>query len=241
MRDLIRRVTYERAPRPVLEAYLGLRMRRRARQLVALRDGGGPESWIDELLGCHLFRPMQRRSEILRLAEVVSGLRPRAVCEIGAAGGGTAFIFAHAAAADATVISVDLAFDAPRRSALPRFAREGQTIHCVWGDSHADSTRARVGALLGGRPLDLLYIDGDHSYEGVRADFRMYAPLVRPGGLVVFHDIVPDHRTRYGVETKSDTGGVPQFWRELKAAGARVSEIVEDEEQDGYGLGVVTV
>lgn len=37
-------------------------------------------------------------------------------------------------------------------------------------------------------PLDLVFIDADHSYEGCRADFEAWAPLVRPGGFVAFHD-----------------------------------------------------
>jgi hypothetical protein len=34
----------------------------------------------------------------------------------------------------------------------------------------------------------LLFIDGDHRYEGVRRDFEMYSPLVGAGGLIAFHD-----------------------------------------------------
>ncbi len=36
--------------------------------------------------------------------------------------------------------------------------------------------------------VDLLFIDGDHSYEGVRTDWRTYAPLLAPGATIVFHD-----------------------------------------------------
>jgi len=39
-----------------------------------------------------------------------------------------------------------------------------------------------------GDPIRLLLIDADHSYEGVRDDFRLWSPLVAPGGLIVFHD-----------------------------------------------------
>jgi predicted O-methyltransferase YrrM len=39
-----------------------------------------------------------------------------------------------------------------------------------------------------GRPIRVLLIDADHSYEGVRDDFRAWAPHVAPGGLVIFHD-----------------------------------------------------
>lgn len=39
---------------------------------------------------------------------------------------------------------------------------------------------------LGG--IDLLFIDGDHSYDGCRADWDGFSPLVNPGGVVVIHD-----------------------------------------------------
>ena len=36
--------------------------------------------------------------------------------------------------------------------------------------------------------LDLLFIDGDHSYEGVKADWDAYNRFLKPGAIVVFHD-----------------------------------------------------
>lgn len=238
--DSLRGLARKLAPRGLHALYLRRKMLRHARRLVARREASAdPRVWIDELLGSYFFRPLQKRSEVLRLTELVRELRPAAICEIGAAGGGTAFLFAHAAADDALIVSIDLEFDRARREAVRRFARARQRLSCVQGDSHDEQTLASIRASLGGRPLDLLYIDGDHSFEGVAADFRLYAPLVRAGGLVVLHDIVPDFRTRYGVETSSDTGGVPRFWELIKLAGAEVTEIVEDGGQDGYGIGIL--
>lgn len=37
-------------------------------------------------------------------------------------------------------------------------------------------------------PVGLLWIDGDHTYEGVRRDFECWAPHVLPGGIVAFDD-----------------------------------------------------
>jgi predicted O-methyltransferase YrrM len=36
--------------------------------------------------------------------------------------------------------------------------------------------------------LDLIFIDGDHSYEGVKSDWEAYKRFVQPGSVVVFHD-----------------------------------------------------
>lgn len=48
-----------------------------------------------------------------------------------------------------------------------------------------------------GRPIRFLLIDADHSYEGVRADFRLWSPLVMPGGLVVFDDYLMPEVARF--------------------------------------------
>lgn len=39
------------------------------------------------------------------------------------------------------------------------------------------------------QPVSFLFIDGDHSYEGVMADVKAWFPLLQPGAVVVFHDI----------------------------------------------------
>ena len=46
------------------------------------------------------------------------------------------------------------------------------------------------GALSSARELsiNLLVIDGDHSYEGIKYDFDTYFPLLQPGGYVIFDD-----------------------------------------------------
>lgn len=41
-----------------------------------------------------------------------------------------------------------------------------------------------------GEPIDLLFLDGDHSYDAVLRDYRDWAPKVRPGGFLVLHDVV---------------------------------------------------
>jgi len=90
----------------------------------------------------------------------------------------------------------------------------------------------RVKAALGGQELDYLFLDGDHSYAGVRCDFELYGRMVRKGGIIVFHDIVEG--------TPEMEGGVPRFWREIKSQ-YRHTEIVKDPQQAGWGIGVLYV
>lgn len=71
------------------------------------------------------------------------------------------------------------------------------------------------------REIDLLFIDGDHSYEGVKRDFELFAPHVQKLGLVVFHDTLWDLRPdpRY---SRADMG-VPRFVDELRRRGYPVT------------------
>jgi len=76
------------------------------------------------------------------------------------------------------------------------------------------------------RPIDLLFIDGDHSLNGVRADFEMFHPWLAPNALVVFHDTawsyyaVRDGEPQPGdLREKLAAMGVPQYLETLKAHG----------------------
>jgi predicted O-methyltransferase YrrM len=185
--------------------------------------------------------PMQVHSEITALCAILDQMRPAAVLEIGTARGGTLYLFARLATDDATLVSVDLPFGQfgggyPfwRTRLYQAFAGRSQTLTLVRADSHARQTIADVATLFGGRPVDFLFIDGDHSYAGVQADFEAYRTLVRPGGLIAFHDIVPG--------PDSDTGGVPAFWQDLKNSGrvrGQFRELVKSWTQGGYGIGII--
>lgn len=63
--------------------------------------------------------------------------------------------------------------------------------HPQWSFIHANSAKQydEIVAKLPAQ-LDILFIDGDHTHPGVDADFR-YADLVRPGGIIFVHDIIP--------------------------------------------------
>ena len=185
-------------------------------------------------LGFHFNPFVQVESELLRFVEIVCARRPRTIVEIGTARGETAFLLARAGAPDAHIVCVDLpagpfgGVSIPNRARLwASFAVDQQTVTLLERDSHDPRTAEIVGQMVGS--IDVLFIDGDHSYEGVAEDFRMYVPMVAPGGLIALHDIVPG--------PPEAVGGVPDFWRE--ARGEVFDEIVADPTQGGYGFGLV--
>jgi len=149
-------------------------------------------------------------------------------------------LFSNVAHEEATLISVDLSQTIEKRILFRYIKKEKQKIYLIQGDSHKIETFRKIEEILKGRKVDFLFIDGDHSYEGVKKDFEMYSPLVRKGGIIAFHDIIPDYYTRYGIKTGSWTGEVYKFWNEIKEKYEHL-EIVKDREQDGFGIGVLFV
>ena len=75
----------------------------------------------------------------------------------------------------------------------------------VIGHSHDPISVEKVYNLYDA--VDFLFIDGDHAYKSVLTDWLIYAPLVRPGGMVVFHDAV----------LSQENGGVGRLIQELKS------------------------
>ncbi len=190
--------------------------------------------------------------EFAQLLGMLAESPPRSMLEIGVAQGGSMFAWAQVCAPDACLIGLD-AFGMRTRSSIggPHTAdevrarilatgavRPSQELFLVSGDSHSDEARKSVLDILQGRKLDFLFIDGDHSYEGVQQDFRDYGPMVREGGLIAFHDIVPDFKTRYGIDTPNWTGGVHKVWAEICRQYPGVS-IIDRPDQDGFGIGVL--
>ncbi len=66
-----------------------------------------------------------------------------------------------------------------------------KNLYLLRKDSHKPQTIEEVCDLFDNHPLDHAFIDGDHTCEGVKAYPRNYGPLVRPGGIIAFHDILP--------------------------------------------------
>jgi MMP 1-O-methyltransferase len=67
-------------------------------------------------------------------------------------------------------------------------------------------------------PLDVCFVDGGHGEEPAWADYRGWAPLVRPGGLLAIHDVFPD---------PADGGRPPhELWCHATASGEWAEDAV---------------
>lgn len=161
------------------------------------------------------IQPLQVKPEILDLLNILNEKKPKIILEIGTAKGGTLYLWSRIAAPDAKIISVDLP-EGPFGGGYPKwrmplyrsFARDNQKIYLIRANSHSSQTVLRVEKILDGNKIDFLFIDGDHTYEGVKEDFETYTTYANKKGIVAFHDIV---------ENKSDEiWQVYRFWKEIK-------------------------
>jgi predicted O-methyltransferase YrrM len=142
------------------------------------------------------FIAIQNEYELRAFLEIVQKRRPKTVVEIGTARGGVLYCLSQLAAPDATLVSIDLP-GAPNcggqteteREVFATFGPMTQNFHFIPQDSQLESSRERLTEILNGRKVDLLFIDGDHTYEGCLADFNGYKHFVSEDGLIVFHDI----------------------------------------------------
>jgi len=175
---------------------------------------------------------MQVRSEILSLVKAVDSIKPKTILEIGTCNGGTLFLWSNLASQK--VITCDLIIHKHREELYRKFA--SPNLKCVItpleGDSHDLQFKKRVEEELNGRQVDFLFIDGDHSEQGVESDYTNYKGFVRPGGLIAFHDIVK--------EQPVPGNQVYYFWQRLKGV-EQVEEFIQDHKQCGYGIGLVKV
>jgi predicted O-methyltransferase YrrM len=80
--------------------------------------------------------------------------------------------------------------------------------------------------------IDLIFIDGDHSYEGVKADWELFLPHLGEFGVAVFHDTLWDLRPDAKLN-RADMG-VPRLVDELRAAGYPVITL-----EQNFGVSLV--
>jgi predicted O-methyltransferase YrrM len=178
-------------PQVVVEA-LGPRVNRGARF-------SSVRAWPSELCGfedlAFLFSSHQLHHAIISMAvdeaaylyRLAGSLPEATIVEIGRSKGGSTLLLAAAVGEGSHVFSYDLHLkatagsesDRELRDALARYGLSERVTLLV-----ADSQTAEPPAEF----CDLVLFDGDHSYDGVRADYEHWRGTIRPGGHLLFHD-----------------------------------------------------
>lgn len=170
---------------------------------------------------------LQKHEELAGLLELLEELRPQLIVELGSDAGGTLSAWMQLAP---RVIAVDLP-RGPFSTGRPLNTHGAELLE---GNTHDEATWAELRRRIRGQ-VDFLFIDADHTYDGVRADLAMYYPFLRPGGLLALHDVC--------VHPGNPEVGVPQLWEELKAGlFAHTLEVVAEltaEPRTWGGIGVL--
>lgn len=207
-----------------------------------------------------LYMP-QIRAEISELFDVVAthskDKKTYNILEIGTKFGGTFYLW-NSINRSGLNISIDL--EAGIHGGVSKeemdkrdlwFNERFDNCRFIRGNSHEKTTFQQVYSALHenyghglkyGDPLpdfptfDFIFIDGDHTYEGVRQDFLDYSHLAKKGSIIVFHDITDSKRHR------DRNVNVAQFWNEIKDDYEHYEIIhpdTDDVDQRWAGIGIL--
>jgi Methyltransferase domain len=177
-------------------------------------------------------RVMHTREEAAVLSELARGARR--VVELGVYEGSSALMFLNALPRGAELYLIDPFIDESgwtMRSGwhgvpfatrvVIRRARSRSGVRVRW---YLDRSQD-VGRRWTGDAVDLVFVDGDHSPDGVREDWEVWHPHVRPGGTMAFHDARLDQPNGGG--GPGPTSVVNQLFRARPIPGWRITEEVD--------------
>lgn len=111
-----------------------------------------------------------------------SGEPIKSYLEIGVAAGGTTFLINHFFHPDKIVLVDD---NKHHKAGLRAGILKGINYQVIIGRSDSEETIRAVNDFA---PFDIILIDGDHLYPGVKLDTIIYLPFLQPGGFLILHD-----------------------------------------------------
>jgi predicted O-methyltransferase YrrM len=107
--------------------------------------------------------------------------------EIGCYAGGSACLVSQRK--NTNVYSIDLGHPISPEIAIKNvnnFNTNNNLYEYIKGNSQSDETLNTLKNFID--HIDVLFIDGDHTLNGVKLDFNIYSPMVKSGGYIVFDD-----------------------------------------------------
>lgn len=182
----------------------------------------------NELMAALLhYENPQNPFEFDKMLKILEG--KTSLLEIGSNFGGSLKRMAAVMPRGSKIVSVDLDLDKTPKFLNPidtlkencrKIGMLGANVELFIGDSHSKQT---IEAVRRHGPFEFVFIDGDHTYDGVKADWENYGPM---GKIVAFHDIatVPE---------------VNKFWNEMRVSTPYRFEEYVDTEKFSFGIGVI--
>jgi cephalosporin hydroxylase len=173
----------------------------------------------------------QWESEFAVVLELYRRFKPKRVLEIGTYYGGTLYHWLQNAQPGAQVISLDsYAVGVDNREQYPDWVPDGVLLDIVAGDSRDPQV---IEYIRERAPYDWIFIDAGHYLHEVTSDWNTYGPMALPGGVVLFHDILPPTQAHPEIE-------VAALWEAIKRT-HRTFEVVADRDAEWGGIGCVLV
>ena len=124
--------------------------------------------------------------------------KPKVTVEIGTSWG---FGVTHLAlgSPEGMVYTIDSSLEFANIFTSSTYYHELNNVKVILGDS------SEVVSRFENNSVDLLFIDGDHTYVGAKEDYGNYFPKVREGGIILIDDIdFTDDMRRFWEEIKED-------------------------------------
>jgi predicted O-methyltransferase YrrM len=141
----------------------------------------------------------QNEWELDQMLAVVEREQPKRILEVGSWDGGTLWHWLQIAE---EVVSID---DGMRRAEdWKQWADDANTDLILLQGLSQDAELIEKARELG--PYDFIFIDADHTYPAVHADWVNFSPMIAEGGVFAFHDTQHIGDPSYGVE---------QLWNEI--------------------------
>lgn len=161
---------------------------RHAWQLFLAGDADRPRGLdlYEEIFSDELLFPLQRKRELAAMMRLARSIEPRTVMEIGADKGGSFYHWIKCLPTVERAIAIEV-------RGVPYadlFAQAFDDVAVLLGlacSSLTDATAAALREFLSPRSIDCLFMDGAKAWFA--RDWDLYAPMVRPGGLIFVHDI----------------------------------------------------
>ena len=186
------------------------------------------------------YAMIQNPIEIQKFSEFFISLNCKNILEIGTFLGGTFYTMCKLSNPDGKKISIDCPYViAPGSEVVKQkhnqideyLVKFAKNVIIIRDNSKSEECFEKLEKELQGESLDFIFIDGDHTYDGVKSDFINYKKYLKDGGYIAFHDIdYPSSTVSIGCE-------VYKFWNEVKEE----YDFIEFKQGSFGGIGLVRV